>query len=234
MNMPMIRATSSAGRALALGAVLFVAAVPAADALVLDLASIPGGTIDFSGGSFSFNPAPSFSIIGTSGTGAGPLGSLGLEGAIGGSFAIGNVTTSGPLQSAPVVSTGGSLTIDDGYGNFLTADLSFNEIYTIGSGGIIDTDGGTTANLSNIQYTGPVLDLIQLFQEQPGTQTVTFTFNNPTRTVTDLKNAGTPGNPALTTGYSSQITTVPLPAAAWLFGSALAGLTAVARRRRAS
>lgn len=148
---------------------------------------------------------------------------VGLEGAITGTFAIGPVATVGPLQAA-LVGGKGKLTIDDGVGNDLTADLVWYNMYTIGPFGGLNA--GATVNLTNFSYAGANADLVDLASAPAGIVTTTFQFTSAT-SLTFLKNNKT------STSYSGSITAVPEP----LFsGLALVGaigtLIAVRYRRR--
>jgi hypothetical protein len=170
-----------------------------------------GGSI----GCFSFSSGNSFQI--TSGSASG------LEGGVNGLFGVGPISTSGPLETASVSGTGILRVFD---GSFtLTADLHWVDIATFGVAGSLNTVG--TANLSNVSYTGSNIDLLALAGAGSGTQTATFQFTNPT-SLTDLFETR---STITSTSFSGSISTVPIPAAAWLFGSALLGLFGITRKQ---
>ncbi len=226
-----------AARGLSLGVMLLLGSVPAANALTLTLSSTstPSGTgeVEFDPtdpagggtGSFSFIPSglANFAVDTSDGVGD----SVGLQGSISGVFDIGII--SNPItgvETAPVSGLG-TLSISDGVSEFFTADVTFENLATIGTGGVIHTTG--TANLTSLMYTGGNADLTALAAAPAGTQTVTFQFAFPT-SITEL----TSGSSKTTTNFSSTISTVPIPAAAWLFGSALFGITMLGRRKKAA
>jgi hypothetical protein len=66
----------------------------------------------------------------------------------------------------------------------------------------------------------------------PTSNTYTWTWNGTNGTLTQLINGGVTQSGGNTSGYSFQaVQAVPVPAAAWLFGSALVGLAGIGRKR---
>ena len=199
--------------------------MPAA-AVTIDYSNTSGSSInldptDNCGGSgtvgcFSFSSGNN--IVITSGTASG------FSGGISGLFGVGAITTSGLQETANVNGTG-SLSIFDG-GQILTADLSWVDIASFATAGVLNTLG--TANLSNIVYGGSNGDLVALFNAGTGTQTATFQFTSPT-SLTDLFTTSTT---VTSTSFSGSIASIPIPATVWLFGSGLLGLVGMARRKK--
>ena len=119
---------------LSCGLLLAGAVAQKAEAIVIDIAAVPGSKIQFvgTGNTFSFLPGYSgggFTITDTDGSDS----SVGFEGSIGGSFTIGAIATVGPVQTAPVTGTG-ILTINDGTVD-LTADIDMVSIFSLGAAG---------------------------------------------------------------------------------------------------
>lgn len=209
---------------LVLGVALALIPAPSQADILLDFTSLANASIHFDGvGNFSFLPATSghqFSITRSSGSGD----SIGDKGYISGTWAIGPVVNlGGGVQYAPVTGSGG-LTISDGV-NTLTANLSWNDMLTVGVGGLINVQG--VLNLSDISYGGGQSDLKALAAVGTGTQTLSFTFI-PAHNLTYLK--GT----AADTAFSGELTAVPetttFIAGAGALGLLLLGLGAKSRR----
>lgn len=208
--------------------------VTPAIAITVDYSNTPGSEISFDNtdncvsfgdvGCFNFVPIANNINI-TSGTATGSIGT------IAGTFGVGTITPLlGGLETAPVNGTG-NLTISDGTGGILAADLAWVDIFTFGVVGGINVGG--SVNLSAITYTpgsSSDPDLQALANAGSGIQTTSFQFPIST-SLTDLfsGNNGTTTN----TSFSGSITAVPIPAAVWLFGSGLLGLVGIARRKKA-
>jgi hypothetical protein len=203
-----------AGPLLGLLALAVVLAAPdrASAQISINFDSVEDARIEFPGDStFSFTEGVGgFDFEVTSVVGVGPPTSVGLFGNIDGTYTIGAVTTVGPLQSAPVTTAGGALSIFDGV-NTLTGDLEFFEIFTIAGGGVVT--GGGSINLTNVTYGpgGDKNDLLALESGGAGIVVITFQFA-PARTLSSLKT--TPGM----TSYSGSITPIPAPPALLLGG----------------
>jgi hypothetical protein len=200
----------------------------------MGFASSPSAVLRFNGndpvggtGTFSFVPSGGFSIMITNSDGTGDA--IGLFGNITGTFDIGAITISGPVQSASVGGAG-MLSIADGSGGFLTADLHWVDIQTIGTGG--STNSLAKVNLSNIAYSGATIaDLTDLAEHPNGIVTVTFQFI-PAKTLTQLTANGVTSN---ANSFSGSIVETPEPSGLALMLSmlpVLAGGVAVRRRRR--
>lgn len=208
-------------------ALLLFFSVSAANALTLGLSSIAGGEIKFDGTTDTFQFVPtsggSFSIDTSDGTGD----AVGLQGIMTGTFSIGKisetVTPAGKIQTASVTGSG-QLTIFGGLEN-LTAKLVFDDIFTLGTTGGIQTGGG--ANLTSISYLGSNPDLLALAAAPAATETITFQFTNPAMSLKELTKDGEVNMAS----YSGTISAVPIPPAAWLFGSALLGILGLGHRR---
>ncbi len=87
----------------------------------------------------------------------------------------------------------------------------------------IDPGYGTTTMtyIGNEANLGGLSSVTKTFSLGPGQYSIVFGGNPP---------AGTPGS---SVAYQATLTTVPIPAAVWLFGSGLVGLAGLARRRAA-
>ncbi len=146
----------------------------------------------------------------------------GLKGNIGGTFSVGTITVSGGLETAPVTGTG-SFSIFDGV-NTLTADLTWQNVFTFGTQSGLNVNGVT--NLSNISYSGSNAGLIEFVNSNSHTLTLSTQFV-PGKTLTQLM-----ANGALNTNsYSGTFNAVPEPATLAILG---VGAAAVIRRRRRS
>jgi hypothetical protein len=193
--------------------------------ITLNYANLPGTSVTFApGGAFSFSNNASgdqFSITGVSG---GVGDSVGLDGFLfpGGPFTIGAITISGPIQSAPVTGTA-TLNIVDGLGKDLTGTIKWDDITTIGTGGILNLFG--TLNLTGITYSGSNKDLDALAATGSGADVLAFQFV-PARTLTQLESTGG------STSYSGSITTVPEPGTVTLVSMGLMSFVIVLTWRR--
>lgn len=172
----------------------------------ISIASVPHGFVDFSGASqFSFvnatsgvNAGYSFDVNGASASLPGD--SIGDVGNMSGTYTIGTITTTGPIQSAPVTGSG-TLTIFDGSVD-LTGTLVWNNIATMGTGSTLNVSG--ELNLTSVTYSGVQVDLKTFAAAGALSDTVDFTFN-PAETLTQLATTSSP----LKTSFSGTITTVP-------------------------
>ena len=163
-----------------------------AHAITLNFSSVPGATVRFTGTGKTFQFVDS-TTVGFAGSdfrvtlsdGAGD--SIGLLGNLGGTFTIGTITISGPIQNAPVTGVG-SFSIFDG-STSLTATAQWTSIRTFGTSGGINAGG--SINLSAISYSGANADLQALAASaaDTGIATVSFQFV-PAKTLTQLTTAG--------------------------------------------
>jgi hypothetical protein len=197
-------------------------------ALTLDFANLTGANIQFNGGTdtFSFtnnNTGYSFYITGSDSTGQSAIGKVGK---ITESFSIGDVTTYGSYQSAPVTGEG-TLSIYDG-SNTLTADITWGEGATIGNKnvtfGFLNVQG--SLNLDNVSYDGSNTDLLTIKSAGDGIVTASFQFI-PGVTLQQLKDGG-----VNQTSYSGSLYVIPIPGALVLLGAGLVRLVTYGRRKR--
>jgi hypothetical protein len=189
----------------------------------------------------SFDGAGDFQFLNTAGTNCDPstnasctaydftlssptLTSLdGLQADVTGVYAIGSpITTSGALQSAPA-SGSGKLVINDGSGNFFTADLSFVKIATFFTGTSYVGFGGVL--VSNYSYSGTNTGLEALAASPFPTALLTLASGAP-NSLTSLATV------AQQTSYSGKITSTPEPVSTGLVGAGLVGLVLAFRRRK--
>jgi hypothetical protein len=188
----------------------------------LNFSSNTNSTISFTGTGSSANfdfvnssNGADFTITSESGGSA----AVGLQGNISGTYTIGSVTTSGPVETANVSGTG-VLSISDGSGGTFSANLDWVNVIQVGTGNALDFTG--TVNLTNIaySYTGtPNADLATLANATSGSVTLSFQFL-PAVPLTALETSGATNS----TSYSGTLTT-PAPASFWLMlGAVLVGV----------
>jgi hypothetical protein len=180
--------------------------------LILAVSSDVGANVDFhgtgTGASFIFSNNQSgqgFTITQSNGFGD----SVGLHGEIGGTFnyTTASIMSQGPLETAPVMTSGGSLTITDLSNQSLTANFTGLAVATMGTAGSVDVNGAV--NLTNVSYSGMNTDLLALRNEAQadgGIVAISFQFV-PSESLTQLAAAGSD----MKTSYSGTITAVPIP-----------------------
>jgi hypothetical protein len=190
-----------------------------ADGITLEISNAVGANLDFTGtpigATFVFTDnglGESFKVTGSTGLGD----SVGLFGTISGSFSYTNasIVTLGPLQTAPVVSSGGLLTITDSSNNSLTGQIVGVDATTLGTGGGVNVGG--VINLTDVMYSGTNSDLRELKNDAAGNGGITvisFQFATPT----SLSALATDGSDHVTS-YSGSIAAnvVPEPSSAVL------------------
>jgi hypothetical protein len=199
-----------------------------ASATTLNYASVSGAEIEFPGDTkikFPNSGTYDFEITSSDPSGSSAVGFFGNITEPGTGFTIGVIDVSG--TTAPVTGKG-TFTIDDGT-NTLTADLTWEKISQVGSGGSLNFEA--KANLTNIQYAGLGLDpdLVALRDAGGGINVLSFQFTS-TYTLSELKDGATP--PVPLTSYSGSVTPVPVPGALLLLGAGLLRLATYGRRRR--
>jgi hypothetical protein len=179
--------------------------------LILDIASTKGADIEFkgsgTGASFQFNNNSGNGFVVTDSTGVGD--SIGLNGTIGGTFAYttASVSTFGPMQSALVAASGGTLTITDANSISLTGTIAAMDVSTLGTGGAVNVEGAI--NLTGVAYSGMNADLTQLRDEADasgGSVVLSFQFV-PGESLTALTANGADH----ATSYSGTISTNAIP-----------------------
>lgn len=204
----------------------FLAVAGASQAISFNYVSVPtlnSASINFSGtangGTFGFQAADNgYDFVITHSSNASLVG---LRGNFRGVFAIGPITTVGPVQGAPVL-TSGTLSIFDGASSF-TADLAWNSIFSLGT--TVGLNADEIPNVTNAAYTGTNSGLIEIFNQTQRTITLSTQFI-PSRNLAALTANGAFNK----NSYSGTFNAVPEPATM----AALAlGLAAVARRRKA-
>lgn len=153
----------------------------------LDYATLPDAGISFAGGGFTFvgNGGGMQFEVDNVFYGAGD--SIGFDGYISssGPFAIGAISISGPVQTAPVTGTG-TLHISDGV-HQLTGTIQWVDISTIGTSGVLNLNG--VVNLTGISYAGTSLDLQSLAASGTASVDLTFQFI-PGQTLSQLVASG--------------------------------------------
>jgi len=205
------------------------------------LASDVGAQIEFNGSTFSFTSTGTGplgplndnffveSVYDSVHPGTGPIGDVGWFGSVTGPWTIGTITTTGNVESAPIVSPAGTtINIYDG-ANTWSGNLSWGTIYTTLTTGGVKNDN-VTLNIGSITYSGSV----QQFKDLglAAGLTLSFSFAPPTGVI-PLDQLVT-GGPHYLTWSASLIDQVPEPttlvAGLGALGLALFGL----RSRRSS
>jgi len=172
-------------------------------AITLDFQGLDGTVINFATNStfgFTSTNGYQFSISSVQGGVGDSVGDNGFL-SPGGAFAIGAITITGGLQSAPVTGTS-TLHITDNATLDLTGTINRVSIATISVAGVLNLNG--QVNLTAITYSGANSDLAALAAAGSGEDVVTFQFV-PAKTLTQLTTTG--GQ----TSYSGSITSVPEP-----------------------
>jgi hypothetical protein len=197
----------------------------------LNFSSSPGSTIQFNGGSdsFQFNPS-TFTGFGGAytntqwfvGSENGGTGSaVGLFGSVGnGPFSYGPVTGApGALQSALVLGPLGALDIKDGSGFDVTGSVDWVQINTFNFSGALNAS--LVVNISDLSYAvgGSNPDLLSLVAGGSGQVTLTFQFS-PGETLDQLSHGSSP----FTTSYSGSISPTPEPTTVGLLLLGLGGV----------
>lgn len=180
---------------------LALSALTSQASITLDVAN-QKGDIQFQGSTLSFvdiNGGSHDQFVVTSSSGVGD--SVNLKGWITGSWTIGSITTIGGVQTATVTGTG-VFHLSDGTQE-LTANLTWQDISTVGTSGNLNTAGAI--NLSNISYSGLNQDLLDLKASGSPTIVLSYSFI-PGKTLTQLTSGG-----VYKTGFSGQVSAVPEP-----------------------
>lgn len=205
------------------------ASVISVNAVVLDFDAVSNAAISFSGTStFDFTANSSgdqFQITESDGTGA----AVGLEGYLADTnlFTIGQITSAGVVQTAPVTGTA-TLYIVDQSGLDLTGTLQWDDISTsFGFIGGVNYTG--SFNLFNVQYLGTNADLRALADAGLASDVLSFQFSSP-MSLSNLVST------AASTSYSGSLSTgigpVPEPASAVVLLAGIACFWGILRCRR--
>ena len=165
----------------------------------LQINNVTGQSIQFNGSSHSFQLNPTsggdqFHITGVN-NGVSPADDTAVELLAGGyitsgPWSYGGITTSGTTESANVTG-GGTLTIPDGLGHNLTGTVNWITVQT--SSGIGGVNADLDINVTDLTYSGSLLDLKQLVDTSLGTMNLSFEFN-PGKTLDLLSMGAAPYN----------------------------------------
>ena len=217
-------------------AVSSLAFVQEAEAIVFNISSVPGSSIEFTGqggshADINFDPGLTgrdFQIdLVLGGTGS----ATGYRGNISGIYDMGPVTTvSGPVplvETAPVAGTG-TFSIFDGV-DTLTATVAWVEANSLKTSAISVAALGVAGNLSAISYSGTDPDLLAFAAGIDETAVLSFLFPPPGKSLAELTN---PGSEATSySGLAGSRTDVPDSGTTLvLLGMGLFGLSMIRRR----
>jgi hypothetical protein len=218
---------------------LALVVVPSAQAGLIEtmnFASVGNATINITGtgtattptGDITLTPSSASGSVGydfvigstTFGTATGGLCSLATTG-----FTFGAPYTTEAGGTATVYGTG-ALTIEDGAGHNLTADVTFPKFEVNSAGTTGNLNDLLSFNVTNLSYDGSDPDLYALSHlGSDAIDWMTFQIYPPAL----LSDLGTEGN-TYTTSYSGTLV-APLPPDAVLFGTGLLGLLVLRRRK---
>lgn len=189
----------------------------------ISLPGSPGATISFDGPSRTFSfPDSSFDFVITN---ASDPSLNGLQGKIAGTFGIGNITTNGGLQTAPVTGEG-TFSISDGNSE-LVASLQWLSAFSFGS--TVGLNSESLVNLSSFSYSGDNAALKSISSGFDGKVTLTTQFI-PSLPLDKLA-TGTLANSSSYSG-SGSVTPIPEPSVYAMLGAGLIVVGAVVRRQR--
>jgi len=153
------------------------------------------------------------------------LAMMGIKGNITGTFSVGSIITVGSsLQTASLTGTG-TFSLKDPSSQVLSATVVWNDIFTYGTGGGLNSAG--TLNLSGWSYTGTFQPFLDIFGGQDRTVNIAFQFS-PSKKLSTLMADGALN----TTTYSGSFSMTPEPATLALLASGLTVAVVLRRRRR--
>jgi formylglycine-generating enzyme required for sulfatase activity len=177
--------------------------------ITLDYATVPDAGISFAaGGSFTFVGNANGLQFQIDDVFDGFGDSLGFSGYFSSAspFTIGNITVYGPAQKAQVTGSG-TLHITDGANDELMGTISWVDITTLGTSGVLNLNG--RVNLTKITYAGASLDLQALVASGTAQVDLTFQFI-PALTLTQLAATGGFSDYSGTIQGSPVVTNLPL------------------------
>jgi hypothetical protein len=140
----------------------------------------------------------------------------------GGPWSYGPITggPNGPVQTAMVTTSTGSIAIDDGAGFVLTGNINWVQVSTLFAAGSLNA--AATVNISGLAYGGVNNDLSALVLSGGlGSVNLTFQFE-PGLNLTQLTTDSAPSTPTTyETSYSGSIVGVPVPEPTTMIAGAL-------------
>jgi hypothetical protein len=200
--------------------VVLTTGISTASAQTFNFSSLGTSQIVFDGATANLSFAPDSGTGHDFQIGSSSLAGLnGLRGDILGTFHLGTITSSPPIQSAPVTGLGQFVLYDTVPGPALTANIWWVSALSIGTVGALNPNGWL--NLNNFSYSGTNPFLQALASNTAGVASVNFPFV-PGETLNQLETDGI-ANP---TSFAGSLSAIPEPSsyAALLGGVAFGGM----------